>query len=878
VLAVEMNPDNLVAGQENQTNPIPQPQSVSLERTNDIQLNTDSNIEFDPDQKLTITEFPYAKPPEGKEKKKAIGTTREFINFAEFQGEFVVAKPGAKNGLCYVGGVFENNHRTNGNLKYRNMITVDIDNPLPDSQIIENLNKYFSGWEFLKHLTSSAYIWNEKKDKFNGVKYRVLIPLADRITTVEGYEQAVTKVIDIIAPNDKNLSADEQEVDHSCLSPSLVMFYPRSNPGFSEADKQIWLRDYYIKEYRYNNTGNLMSIGDLEQLHADLTTDPSKPQYIAPEPETVLNAVNGTAEPQPIQSSGSTPGNIPRVGIIAYLFNEVYRYPQAITSFLSPEFYDKPSKDLNRWHWATAESSGCLLVDFEKNIATSLHGTDPAKGRKENGTRGRSPYQLVKEKCYQNSDTLMCEWAWGLPEIKAEYEKGRKDRDPEITAEDFEKYTAEVRKQTAKAEKKHGGFNEKYRVLNKAVVRKASDVKTKRSLFLDYYDKVIGQITMPEGFWRLDGSNALTGGAGKGKTSYAMTNVAKRITLGETVGNGLWNGKPQNILIYSSEEEIGELKQTLISAGADMDRVMFLDPPTIKQTPNAIERGDEPVETQWNIVEQEDYGILKDAILENEIGAVFFSSKIRDLLGGKNPNENEFVDPFMSKVAQLHRDIIKERPELPHLFTLFVCHPPKGQDSPISGADAFIGGFRTVVWLEVDKSRKYEFGDYVRTVGIYKANGTGGYSKDLWDIDTVMSEPFPLLDDNDEPLLDKKGNVIMNQIPLSVGLKPSECKYESIESLISANKKLKIASEEYKDENLMAEADAKTEQLYKNMAEQFESGKPVNLASSLKKVSGQGLDVSQKNLLTLGGACLEVLKKVVFDRGNKIIIEPPKIG
>ncbi|MDE1668833.1 AAA family ATPase [Nocardia gipuzkoensis] len=158
------------------------------------------------------------------------------------------------------------------------------------------------------------------------------------------------------------------------------------------------------------------------------------------------------------------------------------------------------------------------------------------------------------------------------------------------------------------------------------VVTRGSEVKTKRVRWVD-------QDWMPEGSLVL-----LAGREGLGKSTIACEKCA-RVTRGELEGE--WFGQPRNVL-YLHTEDAREftVAPRLRAAGADMDRVLFVDVQT--------EHSD-----TGTLILPADVSALEDLVVEHEVSLIVLDAATSAMSSELSGKDDRQVRQFLEPLAQL---------------------------------------------------------------------------------------------------------------------------------------------------------------------------------------------------------------------------------
>lgn len=213
-------------------------------------------------------------------------------------------------------------------------------------------------------------------------------------------------------------------------------------------------------------------------------------------------------------------------------------------------------------------------------------------------------------------------------------------------------------------------------------LKRASDVHATKTHFLE------------KGLIPIGTSTVLAGASGIGKTTILLSYMAK-VTRGEC--DGLYKGKPQNVIVLSPEDDDGAItRPRLEAAGADLDRVHFM------AATRATTSGD--VETYVNF--PSDIPLLIEAVKQTNAVAIMLDP-IASLIEGnldKREDVRAAFDRLSAEVAKEHQ-----------LALVMVAHNKKGMDSVrgrISGSAAITDAARSVLAV----AKNHEDGTVVMSV------------------------------------------------------------------------------------------------------------------------------------------------------------------
>ena len=216
-------------------------------------------------------------------------------------------------------------------------------------------------------------------------------------------------------------------------------------------------------------------------------------------------------------------------------------------------------------------------------------------------------------------------------------------------------------------------------------LKRASEVHATRTHFLE------------KGLIPIGTSTIFAGASGIGKTTILLSYMAK-ITRGEC--DGLYAGKPQNVIVLSPEDDEGAItRPRLEAAGADLDRVHFM----------AATRTTETGEIDTYVTFPTDIPLLVQAVKQTGAVAVMLDP-IASLIEGNLDKREDVRAAFDRLAAEVAREYM--------LALVMVAHNKKGMDTvrgKVSGSAAITDAARSVlavaknpddgtVVLSVDKS------------------------------------------------------------------------------------------------------------------------------------------------------------------------------
>lgn len=234
----------------------------------------------------------------------------------------------------FVGGTLANGRRMAANVRWRSMITLDIDNG--DSTILEAVYRGLG--------TAFNYlVYSTHKHRPEAPRLRVVIPLRDNIP-VDQYE-----------PIARRLAADIgiEAMDRTTYQPSRVMYW-----GSVAKDGE------FVFEA---NSGDYLDPAEVLARYEDWTD-----VYLWPYAEEEMANVKKLVDKQgdPLEKKGF-------IGA----FNRAYRIEDVIETWLSDQY--EPFKE-DRWTYANGSTAGGLVIYEDGLFAYSHHGTSPTSGQLTN--------------------------------------------------------------------------------------------------------------------------------------------------------------------------------------------------------------------------------------------------------------------------------------------------------------------------------------------------------------------------------------------------------------------------------------------------------------------------------------------------------------
>jgi len=229
----------------------------------------------------------------------------------------------------FVGGVLQGGKRNAQTVKLRSMLTLDVDNGVPDL------------WDEIKLTVGyTCAVYSTHKHRPEAPRYRLIIPL-DRNVSPDEYEAIARRVA---------LEIGIDYFDDTTYQPSRLMYWPSySRDGeylFDHIEGELLSADAVLKQYPdWTDVSSWPVSSRVEAIHkktADKQGDPT-----------------------------TKPG---MVGA----FCRVYDVPAAIAKYL-PEAYVDAGK--GRYTYTGGSTSAGLVLYEDGAFAYSNHSTDPASGR-----------------------------------------------------------------------------------------------------------------------------------------------------------------------------------------------------------------------------------------------------------------------------------------------------------------------------------------------------------------------------------------------------------------------------------------------------------------------------------------------------------------
>lgn len=251
----------------------------------------------------------------------------------------------------YVAGHLKNGQRRKGNIHARSLITLDIDNLPPTTNLPQHLASLPYAW--LAHTTLSH---TPQKPR-----WRLWI-WTTRNTTPDEYEAISRRIAEDINPG-------LNWIDPTTFEPERFMYWPAT---LTDSDYQA----HISTKKPTLNPDDILARYD---TWTDLTTWPG----ITPH-----NTPTGTNK---VETPQQKPG-------ILGAFNRAHTIEQAIAQYL-PDTY-KPGTTKNRWTYTQGTSSNGLIIYNNGTLCYSQHATDPAADG-----HTHSAFDIVRIHTYGHLDT-----------------------------------------------------------------------------------------------------------------------------------------------------------------------------------------------------------------------------------------------------------------------------------------------------------------------------------------------------------------------------------------------------------------------------------------------------------------------------------------
>ncbi|MDO4594473.1 MAG: virulence-associated E family protein [Tissierellia bacterium] len=233
----------------------------------------------------------------------------------------------------FVTGYLKDGKRSNRNVIYRSMITLDLDFVDIDTNGL---------FEIIKNRINSTFlIYSTHKHRSEKPRIRLVIP-ANRQIKPEEYEPIARKIA-------KKIGIDM--FDDSTYEIARLMYFPSTSKD----------AEYVFK--RYDNT-----FLDVDSILSEYDNWQDVNQWDKSSREKKIIKKSGREKKDPKDLQG-----------IKGAFCRVYTIPEAIDKFI-PEKYHQVSQDRYTYFESTT-SGGLCMMNEEQSIAYSFHSTDPARNR-----------------------------------------------------------------------------------------------------------------------------------------------------------------------------------------------------------------------------------------------------------------------------------------------------------------------------------------------------------------------------------------------------------------------------------------------------------------------------------------------------------------
>jgi putative DNA primase/helicase len=246
----------------------------------------------------------------------------------------------------FVGGYLKNGHRKNGNVRHRQLITLDIDLASPEF------------WSDLQlAYEHAALVYSTHKHQPESPRLRLLMPL-DRPVSAEEYEAISRRIAG-------NLGIDQ--FDHTTFQPARLMYWPSTSKD---------------GEYLYEHQdGPWLKADEILASYVDWT-DSSEWPVGTSESEHVRRGIRRAGDP------------LEKPGIVG-AFCRTYSIATAIVEYLGDR-YDATDQD-DRYTYRHGSTAAGLVI-YDDKYAYSHHGTDPTSGKLCNA------FDLVRLHLYGEQD------------------------------------------------------------------------------------------------------------------------------------------------------------------------------------------------------------------------------------------------------------------------------------------------------------------------------------------------------------------------------------------------------------------------------------------------------------------------------------------
>lgn len=184
--------------------------------------------------------------------------------------------------------------------------------------------------------------------------------------------------------------------------------------------------------------------------------------------------------------------------------------------------------------------------------------------------------------------------------------------------------------------------------------------------------------------WFPIGALSLIGGPpGTAKSMLSMW-VAAKVTRGELAGD--WQGKPRNVLVVSSEDDLADtIKPRFAAAGGNPARAWFMDPAVVGlEMPGSLDE-------------------LREFVVSHGIDLIILDPVSARLSAGLNSNNDKDVRKALEPLAGMLRDF--------HMAAIGITHMRKANTidavNAMLGSMAFVGLARSVVATQQDNDASF---------------------------------------------------------------------------------------------------------------------------------------------------------------------------
>ena len=228
----------------------------------------------------------------------------------------------------FVGGIFKDGKRKNGNIECRSMLTLDLDNAVPDV------------WGVITGvLKCKCLIYSTHKHTHENPRVRLIIPLAREVSAQE-YEPISRWVANLIGI---------EMVDDTCHEAHRLMYWASTSRDgefvFEEQDGELLSPDEVLATYKDWRDTSEWAFSN---------------RYI----QKFNSNIEKQADPRE------------KKGIVG-AFCRTYSVTEAIDKFI-PDIY-QPSVNEGRYHYVKADSMAGVII-YNDTFAYSHHATDPCHG------------------------------------------------------------------------------------------------------------------------------------------------------------------------------------------------------------------------------------------------------------------------------------------------------------------------------------------------------------------------------------------------------------------------------------------------------------------------------------------------------------------